>query len=91
MPDASADYEKTDQAREETRAGERYIKPAVDIIETEYGLTMVADIPGTAKETVDVNVDKGILTINAPVSRSMLLSSVFDIGNFGSCRGQRRF
>ena len=31
--------EKNVQAREETRAGERYIRPAVDIIETEEGLT----------------------------------------------------
>jgi len=59
------------QRREETRESERYIKPAVDIIETEDGLTLVADIPGAAKNTLDVNVDKGILTLNAPVSRSM--------------------
>ncbi len=59
------------QNREETRASERYIKPAVDIIETKNGLTLMADIPGAAKEAVDVNVDKGILTVNAPVSLSM--------------------
>ncbi len=63
--------EKSVQSREETRASERYLKPAVDIIETENGLTMVADIPGAAKSTLDINVDKGILTLNAPVSRSM--------------------
>lgn len=63
--------EKNVKAREETRDSERYIKPAVDIIETENGLTLVADIPGAAKGTMDVNVDKGILTLNAPASRSM--------------------
>jgi HSP20 family protein len=68
---AKRETEKNVQTREETRAGERYIKPAVDIIETETGLTLVADIPGAAKDTLDVNVDKGILTVNAPVSRSM--------------------
>lgn len=63
--------EKSVQAREETRASERYLKPAVDIIETEKGLTMIADIPGAAKDNLDINVDKGILTVSAPVSHFM--------------------
>lgn len=74
---AKRDDEKNVQPREETRASERYIKPAVDIIETEVGLTMVADIPGAAKDTLDINVDKGILTLNAPVSRSMPGRSIY--------------
>ncbi|MDD2540601.1 MAG: Hsp20/alpha crystallin family protein [Desulfuromonadaceae bacterium] len=59
------------QSREETRASERYLRPAVDIIEAENGLTMIAVLPGAAKDTLEINVDKGILTVNAPVSRSM--------------------
>jgi len=69
--------EKNVQAREETRAGERYIRPAVDIIETEEGLTLIADIPGAAKEGLDVNVEKGILTISAPAARTMKGRPVF--------------
>lgn len=65
------DDERTVQAREETRATERYIKPAVDIIETEVGLTLIADIPGATKEALDATVDKGILTVSAPVSLNM--------------------
>lgn len=68
---------KSVQTREETRASERYITPAVDIIETEEGLTLIADIPGAAKGTLDVNVEKGILTLNAPVSRSMPGRSIY--------------
>lgn len=60
--------EKTVQAREETRSSEKFIKPAVNIIETEEGLTLTADIPGASKKLLDVNVEKGILTITAPVS-----------------------
>ena len=59
------------QTREETRSSEKFIKPAVNIIETEEGLTLTADIPGASKESLDVNVEKGILTITAPVSRDM--------------------
>ena len=68
---AQRNDDKNVQAREETRADERYIKPAVDIIETEDGLTMIADIPGASKNSMDISVDKGILTLNAPVSHSM--------------------
>lgn len=68
---AKRDDEKSLQSREETRANERYIKPAVNIFETDDGLTLIADIPGAAKNTLDINVEKGILTLNAPVSRSM--------------------
>ena len=57
--------EKNVQAREETRSNERYIRPAVNIIETEEELVLTADIPGASKESLDVNVEKGILTISA--------------------------
>jgi len=74
---AKRNDEKNVQAREETRADERYIKPAVDIIETDDGLTMIADIPGATKDTMDISVDKGILTLNAPVSHSMPGRSIY--------------
>lgn len=57
--------------REETRAPERFLRPAVSIVEDEAGLLLTADLPGTTKQAIDVNVDKGILTINATVSRQM--------------------
>ncbi len=34
-------------------------------------MTLAADVPGASKEALEVNVEKGILTISAPVSRSM--------------------
>ncbi len=74
---AKRNDEQSIQAREETRANERYVKPAVDIVETDDGLTLVADIPGAAKDTLDINVDKGILTLNAPASRTMPGRSVY--------------
>ncbi|BCR06736.1 heat-shock protein Hsp20 [Desulfuromonas versatilis] len=48
---------------EATRAGERYLTPAVDIFETENGLTLVADLPGVAKENLEIGIDKGVLTL----------------------------
>jgi len=63
--------EKNLQAREETRSSEKYIKPAVNIVETAEGLMLTADIPGASKDALNVNVEKGILTISAPVALGM--------------------
>jgi len=63
--------ENSAQAREETRSNENFIRPAVNIIETEEGLILAADIPGAAKESLAVNVEKGILTISAPVQHKI--------------------
>jgi len=77
--------ERDVQTREETRSKEKYIRPAVNIIETEEGLILTADIPGAAKETLDVNVEKGILTISAPTSHTMPGQPVyqeFELANY---------
>jgi len=77
--------ERNVQTREDTRSNEKYIRPAVNIMETEEGLTLTADIPGAAKETLDVNVEKGILTISAPVSHTMPGQSAyteFELANY---------
>lgn len=63
--------EKNIQTREETRSSEKYLKPAVNIIETDEGLTLTADLPGASKESLDLNIEKGILTISAPVSHTI--------------------
>jgi HSP20 family molecular chaperone IbpA len=77
--------ERNVQAREDTRSNEKYIRPAVNIIETEEGLVLTADIPGAAKETLDVNVEKGILTISVPAQHAMPGTPVyreFELGNY---------
>ena len=63
--------ERNVQAREETRSDDKYIRPAVNIIETEEGLVLTADIPGATKEGLNVDVEKGILTISAPAQHTV--------------------
>lgn len=46
-----------------TRDETRYIVPPVDIFETEDALTVVVDLPGVAKDGVDVRVEDDVLTI----------------------------
>lgn len=77
--------ERNVQTREETRSNERYIRPAVNIVETEEGLFLTADLPGVAKGDIDVNVEKGILTITAPAKSTMMgtpVYSEFQLGNY---------
>lgn len=54
---------ETSLAREATRSREHFVTPAVDIFETEQGLTLVADLPGLDREHLSIDIDKGILTL----------------------------
>ncbi len=77
--------EKNVQAREETRSNEKYIRPAVNIIETVEGLVLTADIPGASKESLDASVEKGILTISAPAQHTLPGTSAyreFELANY---------
>lgn len=65
------EQELNPQNREETRAPERFLRPPVSIVEDESGLLLTADLPGAQKDGIDIHVEKGILTINAPVTREM--------------------
>jgi HSP20 family protein len=63
--------ERSMQTREETRSTERFLRPPVNIMETEEGLFLTADMPGASKDKIEVNVDKGVLTITAPAANQM--------------------
>jgi HSP20 family molecular chaperone IbpA len=48
------------------QAAEEAMPPLVDIYEAEDGSTvLLAELPGATPETLDVRVDKGVLTISA--------------------------
>ena len=65
------------QLREETRASEKYLKPAANILEMEEGLKLMADMPGAGKDTLNVNMEKGILTISADVKRQSRVKQLY--------------
>lgn len=68
-----------------TRETEMYLSPAVDIFETTDGLTVVADVPGVAKDGLDINVDDRILTIRGTLelpARKDLLVEEFGMMNY---------
>lgn len=46
-----------------TREAERFLRPAVDIHETDEGLTLVADLPGVDASGLEIQVEDGVLTL----------------------------
>lgn len=56
----------TDDVPEQTRSGRTYV-PAVDIIEKDDELLLLADVPGAKAEGIDINYERGQLTIAAHV------------------------
>jgi HSP20 family molecular chaperone IbpA len=52
-------------SREETRSPEQYVTPPVDIYETQEGLVVKADLPGVARDSMDIRVENNLLTIRA--------------------------
>src|SRR4051794_12913032 len=60
----------TNIARASTKAPERVQQrvaaaPLVDVYENQNELLVVADVPGVAKEDVTINLEKGLLSIDA--------------------------
>lgn len=51
---------------EQTRSGRTYL-PAVDIVENDDELLLLADVPGVRAEGIDIDYERGQLTIRARV------------------------
>jgi HSP20 family molecular chaperone IbpA len=68
-----------------TREDTRYLIPPVDIYETEEGLVVKADMPGVTRETLEIRVDDGLLTISGKPTNGLPGAPVvqeFELLNF---------
>ncbi|HNZ64958.1 MAG TPA: Hsp20/alpha crystallin family protein [Smithella sp.] len=84
--------EKDLQKTENTAAMERIrnvktFLPRVDIYETKDALFLIADMPGVDENTVDVELEKNILTIsgrvdNGKVKDYSLVFSEYEVGDY---------
>jgi len=84
--------EKDLQKTENTAATERIrnvktFVPRVDIYETKDALFLIADMPGVDENTVDVELEKNILTIsgrvdNGKVKDYSLVFSEYEVGDY---------
>jgi HSP20 family protein len=55
---------RANQPRERSR---ETVAPPIDVCETDTGWLLVADMPGVSKDGVDVQVERGVLTISGKV------------------------
>ena len=69
------ELEKREQATpvevERTQA-RRVLTPGADVYENEDGLVVVADMPGVDEKSVDINVERNVLTIEGHVGPEQL-------------------
>jgi len=65
------------QARETSRNPDLFVTPTVDIYETPESLTVVADLPGVPKDSLDIKVDQNILTIEGKMSHEFKKEPTF--------------
>lgn len=82
------DLQKTENtaATERIRNVKTFV-PRVDIYETKDALYLIADMPGVDEKTVDVELEKNILTIagrveNGKVKDHNLLFSEYEVGDY---------
>jgi len=74
-------------AKEEKTVPSRYYVPTTDIFETEDALTVVMEIPGVAKEAVNVNIENNVLRVEAQIDHSKYegmepLYTEYNVGHF---------
>ncbi|MFQ3573316.1 MAG: Hsp20/alpha crystallin family protein [Thermodesulfovibrionales bacterium] len=75
---------------ERTRDEKFYI-PAVDIIEKGDNIIVIADVPGCDEKTVDITLEKNILTINGFVSADEMSGMRLALNEYGVGNYQRQF
>jgi HSP20 family molecular chaperone IbpA len=82
---ATSQRQETSTAKEATHSRERYITPPVDIYENEAGLVVLADLPGVAREGLDVRVENDILTIRGAAGNGLSGEAIyreFELANY---------
>jgi HSP20 family protein len=73
-------------ATERTKPGKVYV-PRVDIRETKDAMVLVADMPGVDEKTVDITLEKNVLTITGSVAPPVfegysIVHAEYDVGDF---------
>jgi len=88
--ESSLEYQKkpaSNPAETERTRNRRVYVPKVDIIETGDTMVMYADIPGADEKSIDVTLEKSILTIRGTIApqefegRSIVYAE-YDIGDY---------
>jgi HSP20 family protein len=94
MADPAKEIQKREAETPETgeRTRERKVyTPAVDIIERKDDIVVVADMPGVDEQSVDITLEKDVLTIYGKVETDMPEKNVLYFSEYGTGDYQRAF
>jgi HSP20 family molecular chaperone IbpA len=74
------------QAEERTEAG-KFFSPYTDIHETETAVVVSMEMPGVDKNSIDIRLEKGVLTVKGTIDAAKYESlrpiySEYNVGNF---------
>jgi HSP20 family molecular chaperone IbpA len=74
------------QAEERTEAG-KFFSPYADIHETDRIVVVTMEMPGVAKSSIDIQLDKGVLTVKGTIDSTKYesvrpLYTEYNVGNF---------
>lgn len=72
----------TTEQPERTRSGRTYV-PVVDILERPDELLLLADVPGARADGIDIDYDRGTLTIAARVTPRQAPAQTFMLQEYG--------
>ena len=78
----AAKRESEPSAAEHTRNG-RFYRPNVDILERSDELLLVADLPGAKSDQIDIDFEKGALTLHAPVPARQNQDQLYLVHEYG--------
>jgi HSP20 family molecular chaperone IbpA len=75
------------EKKQEATFPARMFVPAADIFESDHALTMLVEMPGVSKESIEVKVEGDILTIDGRIDFSKYeglqpLYTEYNVGNF---------
>ena len=75
------------EKKQESTIPSRVFVPVADIFETDQALTVILEMPGVSKDSVDVNVETDVLTIEGRVDFSNYdglqpLYTEYNVGNY---------
>ncbi len=75
---------------EQVRGGQTYI-PAVDIYETDTELLLLADLPGVRPDAIDIQFERGLLTLHGRVEPRQSPETRYLLQEYGVGDFVRRF
>jgi HSP20 family protein len=81
--EATVTQNGADTAAEELTRGGPFYRPNVDIYELPEELVVLADVPGTSNDQIDINFEDGVLTIHAKVTQRQSGQGTYNRREYG--------